>query len=85
MPKIDQLNPHEQINRMVKARKLTSVLQSARATSHQVSLLDDRAWGIAAQIAEVRRPRAETKLLVVEWMREAENVGAEFSNESRAS
>lgn len=77
MRRINEINPHQQINRMEKARKLASVLRSARATSYQVGLLDAEAWGIAAQLAEVRPPGEETKLLVAEYLREAEALGAE--------
>lgn len=80
----NQVNPHQQINRMEKARKLASILQSARATSYQVGLLDAEAWGIAAQLAEVRPPGEETKLLVVQYVREAEALDAKRARKAVA-
>ncbi len=61
-------HPHEHLARAEKVHKLTTVFHVAHATSDQVVRLDDAAWHIAAQIAEVNPPSPETKLMVIKQL-----------------
>lgn len=71
-------NPYKEAARLAKVLKLVSMFQAIEATAAQVEGMTEEQWELAEKAAEVRKPSAETRAMVVDALRRPRCTGNAF-------